>query len=183
MKFLIEYLKHPLTIGAIAPSSRFLAKKMIALVDFQQCHCIIEFGPGTGVFTKEMIKRKKDSTILLIIEQNKDFYGNLKEKYGKEKNVLICHGSAAKVQHYMEKYNIDSVDYIISGLPFASLPKETSHHIFKATQQVIGKKGVFITFQYTLFKKHIFTKYFQIHNLSFEPVNLPPAFVLNMKNK
>lgn len=69
MSFFLEYLKHPAKIGAIAPSGKWLAKKMVECVDFSACSCIVEYGPGTGVFTDEIIKRKRrDTTFLLIIK-------------------------------------------------------------------------------------------------------------------
>ncbi|MDO5520655.1 MAG: SAM-dependent methyltransferase, partial [bacterium] len=78
---------------------------------------------------------------------------------------------------------IDRVDYIVSGLPFASLPSDVSTTILEATQRVIGEHGKFITFQYTLFKKGVFLNYFDIATINYEYKNLPPAFVLMMKNK
>lgn len=182
MSFLVEYLKHPFTIGAVAPSSKYLAKKMLRNVTFNQARVIIEYGPGTGVFTEEIIKRKKPETVFLIIENNPVFYKKLKEKYESECNVKIELGSAEDVEKYMEKWKIKRADYVISGLPFASLPKSVSKAILTATGKILGTNGCFITFQYTLFKKKIFESYFKIKDISLEWVNLPPAFVLTMKN-
>lgn len=181
MNFFIEYLKHPFKIGAVAPSSRMLAEKMMMPIDFEQCECIIEYGPGTGTFTKEIIKRKKKDTIFLVIEQNDEFYEKLRMKYNGEENVLLIHGDASRVQEYMKEYGILHADYIVSGLPFASLPNELGQDILKATREAVGSKGAFITFQYTLFKKHIFAKHFDIKDISFEMRNLPPAYVLTMQ--
>ena len=50
--FLGEFIKERKTVGAIAPSSKFLMKKMIAPIDFQKADVIVELGPGNGVFTK-----------------------------------------------------------------------------------------------------------------------------------
>ncbi len=49
--FLLEYIKNPSKVGAIAPSSRYLADGMIQSIDFNSAECIVEYGPGTGVFT------------------------------------------------------------------------------------------------------------------------------------
>ncbi|MBE5963057.1 MAG: SAM-dependent methyltransferase [Lachnospiraceae bacterium] len=180
MNFFIEYLKHPFKIGAVAPSSRRLAEKMMMPVNFDECDCIIEYGPGTGTFTKEIIKRKKRETIFLVIEQNEEFYEKLRREYMGEENVILIHGDASRVQEYMKQYKISHADYIVSGLPFASLPNGLCQDILKATKVAVGKKGAFITFQYTLFKKHIFAEHFRIKDISFEMRNLPPAYVLTM---
>lgn len=181
MSFFKEYLKHPFFIGAIAPSSKYLTKKMLSNVKFDRAKGIIEYGPGTGVFTDEIIRRKDPETVFLIIEQNRTFYKKLKEKYQKEKNVVIEWGNATNVEDYMKKWNMDQIDFIISGLPFTSLPKEVSQMILTNTKKILKPKGRFITFQYSLFKKKIFQEYFKIEHISMEWVNLPPAFVLTMK--
>ena len=59
LKFLIQFLKNPINIGAVAPNEKFLAKKMIKSIQFDCAKCIMEYGPGTGSFTKEIIKHKK----------------------------------------------------------------------------------------------------------------------------
>lgn len=182
MSFFMEYLKNPSKIGAIAPSSKWLAKKMVGQIRFKECRCIVEYGPGTGVFTDEVIRRKKNITFI-VIEQNREFYLRLKKKYSKIKNLVLINGDASNIEKYLADRGIDKVDYIISGLPFASLPSKVSHNILKATQRVIGRKGKFITFQYTLLKKKFFLNYFNIDKITFEIKNLPPAFVLTMKNK
>lgn len=59
VKFLIEYFKSPRTIGAVAPSSEKLAEKMVGDIDFKNSEVIIEYGPGTGVFTDKLVKRRR----------------------------------------------------------------------------------------------------------------------------
>ncbi len=183
MNFLVEYLKHPFKVGAVAPSSKYLTRKMTASISFSKAECIIEYGPGTGVFTEEIIRQKQENTIFLIIEQNETFYLNLYKKYHNLKNVYVCHGDARQVSGFMKQYQISQADYIISGLPFTSLPNETSRQILKETNHVLKKTGKFITFQYTLWEKRIFLNFFDIKSISFEARNLPPAFVLTMKKK
>ncbi|MDE6539602.1 MAG: SAM-dependent methyltransferase, partial [Ruminococcus sp.] len=73
-------------------------------------------------------------------------------------------------------------DYIISGLPFTSLPTKISGNIMKATKKAVGNNGKFITFQYSLVKKKFFEKYFRMSGLLHEFKNLPPAYVLVMHN-
>ena len=183
MSFFMEYIKHPMVIGAVAPSSRFLAKKMVKKVDFQKARCIVEYGPGTGIFTKEVVKRKHRDCIFLIIEQNEEFSKRLQDTYKNEEHVFVVHGDAAQVEEYLKQLGQTQVDYVLSGLPFTSLPQEVSKRIFEATQRILGDSGKFITFQYTLVKKRLFQKWFQIETTLFEMCNLPPAFVLVMENE
>lgn len=151
--FLLEYIKNPRKVGAIMPSSKYLAHEMISSIDFEKADCIVEYGPGTGVFTEKILARSNEATKIILIEVNESFYNILKELYGHKRNVIILNDSAENIKEILKKNSIEKVDYIISGLPFASLPEEVSSNILNRTSEVIGEYGQFITFQYTLFKE------------------------------
>jgi len=181
--FIKQYLKNPKTVGAVAPSSEKLAYKMIEDINFLNASCIIEYGPGTGVFTEKILNKKKDSTIFIAIEYNKDFYEILKDKFKEENNFILVNDSAENLKEYIHKYNIDKIDYVISGIPFTSLPDSMGHKILSATKEILGTKGEFITFQYTLLKMKLFKDYFRNIKRKRVFLNLPPAHVLKCKNK
>lgn len=73
---------------------------MVDVIDFNKAKCIVELGPGTGVFTKEIMKRKKQETIFLLIEINEVFCKELKRKFKDEQNVIVVHGSAENIKVY-----------------------------------------------------------------------------------
>lgn len=183
LDFLLQYVLHPMKVGAIAPSSKYLAKCMLEGVNFNRCNCIIEYGPGTGVFTKDIIKRKKKETLFLVIEDNREFCDKLISLYSGQPNVHIIHGQAENIENYLKQFKVNTVDYIISGLPFASLPKEISMQILERTQHIIHRNGKFITFQYSLLKRNLFQDRFNIIECKREYRNLPPAYILKMVKK
>lgn len=183
MSFLIEYIKHPRRIGAIAPSGKCLSRKMMKPIDFSSSDVIVEYGPGTGSFTKELIAHRRAGTTLILIEQNKYFYKKLKDKFDGQPDLYIIYGNAENVNEYLKKYGFQSADYIVSGLPFTTLPEDISGSILTATNQALGKNGKFITFQYSLIKCSFFEQYFKITCYLREMKNLPPAYVLVMKNQ
>ncbi|SHN02479.1 Phospholipid N-methyltransferase [Anaerosporobacter mobilis DSM 15930] len=182
IKFLLEYLRAPRTVGAVAPSSERLAMKMISDIDFENSRCIVEYGPGTGVFTKKLVERKKKDTLLLLLEYNKDFCKHLQEIYHEDDTIIVINDSAENIDMYLEKYRIKNVDYVVSGLPFASLPKNVSNMILKKTKTILKKNGLFITFQYTLLKKEFIAAHFKKIELDRVVLNVPPAYVLKCKN-
>lgn len=181
-KFIIEFFKHPFTTGAIRPSSKYLAKEMIDNIDFDDCNNIVEYGAGTGVFTKEIIKRKKKSSKFLIIEKNISFYKLLMKKYSSVDNVYVINGEAENIALYMNQYGIKSIDIVFSGLPFTSMNKMVTNMILCETKKHLSKNGLFITFQYSLLKQKVFTKYFNIQKYKRVFLNLPPAYILTMDN-
>ena len=182
MGILAEFLKHPRKIGAIAPSGKHLSAKMMTPIDFTSAKVIVEYGPGTGSFTKELIARRRSDTALILIEQNEAFCEQLRASFGDMPNFYIVHGSAENVGQYLEACGVHSADYIVSGLPFTSLPAAVSDNILNATKLALGREGKFITFQYSLVKKKFMERYFQMADCLKVIQNLPPAFVLVMKN-
>lgn len=76
LEFIKEFIKNPRFIGAVAPSSRHLAEKMLEDIDFKNSTCIIEYGPGTGVFTERLVDRKRDNTLLIVLRIIKSFIKN-----------------------------------------------------------------------------------------------------------
>lgn len=183
MSFLIEYIKHPRRIGAIAPSGKCLSRKMMKPIDFSSSDVIVEYDPGTGSFTEELVNHRRAGTTLILIEQNEYFYKKLEDKFGGQPDLHIIYGNAENVNEYLKEYGFQSADYIVSGLPFTSLPKDVSGSILTATNQALGKNGKFITFQYSLIKCRFFEQYFRITRYLHEMKNLPPAYVLVMKNQ
>lgn len=178
LSFIKQYIIKPRSVGAILPSSKYLANRMIEEIDFKCTRYIVEYGSGTGVFTEKIVERRKKDTKVLLFESNKEFYDLLKEKYKDEPNIYIINDSAEYIGEYMGKYDIPWIDYIISGLPFASLPKVVSSNILKETQKYLSEDGKFITFQYTLLKKDFIRKYFNEISIKMEVRNVPPAYVL-----
>lgn len=182
ISFLKQYIKDPRRIGALIPSSKHLAHKMIEGIDFEKAETIVEYGPGTGVFTDRLIKNRKQDTTILIVEFNLKFYNLLKEKYKGLQNIHIICGSAEHIDEHLKQYGIGNVDYVISGLPFASLRKEITNNILTSTSRILKEKGEFITFQYTLLKKDFINRYFDNLHVKMELRNIPPAYVFSCSN-
>lgn len=164
------------------PSSDYLAEKMVETVEFQSAKYIVEYGAGTGVFTDKIMKYRNPDTVVMLFESNEVFYESLKEKYKSENNLIIVNDTAENIDKYVKKHGFSHIDYVISGLPFASLPKNVSNVILNKTRKLLKNGGKFITFQYTLFKRVLFNQYFKQIDIKREYRNIPPAFVLCCQN-
>jgi phospholipid N-methyltransferase len=110
------------------------------------------------------------------------FYDLLGVKYSNCDNIIIINDSAENIGEHLKKHSIEKVDYIVSGLPFTSLPKHISNKILAATREILKEGGMFITFQYTLLKKDYIAGYFKSVNYCRVLLNFPPAYVLRCKN-
>jgi len=179
--FLKEFFKNPSKTGSLIPSSKYLAKQMIDSINFSKNIIIVEYGPGEGVFSNEIIKRKNKESIIILIELNKIFYNQLKNKFKDIDNVFIFNDSVENVENILKNLNINNIDYIISGIPFSSLPKELTKIILKNTKRIMNNKSSFITFQYSKIKFKLFFNYFKSIKIIKVWKNFPPAYVLNCK--
>lgn len=141
-KFLMQFLRHPRSVGAIAPSGKNLSEKMVEPINFQTAKIIVEYGAGTGSFTRELLKRKREDTLLISIEKNDKFVKILKKEFPEdgEKNFRIVHGGAEDACEILALHGYEQADYVVSGLPFTSLPKNLSVKIFGETQKAITRK-------------------------------------------
>lgn len=177
--FLAEYVKNFRTVGAVTPSSRFLARKMVERIDFDTARVIVEYGPGTGVFTRELAERMHPDAVLVTVEHNDAFCEQLRRKYEGNAAIIVAHDSAENIQNILRQHAITQpVDYVVSGLPFAALPQSVSHAIMSATKDIVATHGVFVTFQYTLLKKQFLRQFFERIDVGWEYRNVPPAYVM-----
>ena len=114
--FLREFFKANRMIGSVLPSSRFLSKKMLQPIHFAKAKVIVELGPGTGVFTKELLSKISPSCHLVVIELNHTFYQDLQLKF-QHPHLHLVHGSAGDITAILNGLNLPKADFILSSLP------------------------------------------------------------------
>jgi len=174
--FIQQFWREKKMVGSISPSSPFLTEKMLENVDFNEAKVIIEIGPGTGVFTRRILKKLNPDTRLLVFELNQDFYTTLKDEIIDERCIFI-NDSAEFLHKYLQLNNLEKVDYIISSLPLSNIPIRIVLKILHTSKNVLTSNGKFIQFQYSLNQKkaleHVFTKV----SIDFTTWNIPPAFI------
>ena len=174
-KFLSEVFKSGGTIGALSPSSSYLASKMLKPIHFKHANCIVEFGAGTGIFTHKLLEQMKPDALLLTFEINPAFHDDLLKI--DDKRLIVINDSAEKIDYYLHLHKQEKADYIISSLPFAMIPDNIVDAIVEKSFQFLSDKGKYIQFQYSLNALSKLKKIFKKVDLSFTFLNIPPAFV------
>ncbi len=175
--FLKQFFKQKKKIGAVSPSSRFLASKMLENIDFNNCKVIVELGPGTGVFTRKIIQNMADDAKLFVFELHEPFYLQLKKEFQNDKRVEIILDSAENIGEHLKSHSINQADVVLSSLPLANFNKDLVKSILNSIYDYLSMNGMFIQFQYSLRSKKQVDEIFDDTKLSFTPRNLPPAFV------
>ncbi|WP_309661840.1 methyltransferase [Sphingomonas sp.] len=174
LQFLRGFLKHPVMVGSIIPSSRIVIEKMLGPVDWENTKLFVEYGPGVGTFTRPILDKLAPDATLLTIDTNPEFTKFLKGSIDDERLVTVT-GSAADVAKILADRGFVQADYVLSGLPFSTLPPGVGDAIGKATAQVIRPGGAFLVYQFSPKVKDFIQPWFDRIERGFEWVNVPPA--------
>ena len=172
--FARNFFKHPKMLGSIIPSSPFLVKRMLGQVDWERARVLVEYGPGIGTFTQEILRRMHPEAVLIVLETNEDFISYLNRTYP-DPRLQIIHGSAEDIQTTLAEREIDKADYVIAGIPFSTIPDTIKENILRATQRVIAPQGAFLLYQFSPNILPHLHKTFSNVKRTFEPLNFLPA--------
>lgn len=173
--FFSEFLKQGKNIGSITPSSKFLVKKMVEPVDFNKAKIIVEFGPGTGVITLEILKKMSADAKLIVFEINDEFVEQLKEI--PDTRMEIINDNAENIEAHLKERKIEKVDYVISSIPLAMIPKQTEYAILNSVKNILNPEGALIQFQYSLASLKKLKEIFDDVQIDFTSMNVPPACI------
>lgn len=147
LRFAKEYVASPKLVGGFAPSSRRLGEVVTETAGVRDAEVVVEFGPGTGVFTEIIARKLKTDAKCVAIEIREDFVNAVRERCP---GVDVVHGSAADARAILDGMGLDGCDCIVSGLPFALFEDALQNAILDAAQDVLTPGGVFVTFTYFL---------------------------------
>jgi phospholipid N-methyltransferase len=161
-------------IGSVVPSSRFLVERVLNQVDWARARVIVEYGPGVGTFTGEILKRMRPGTVLIAIEMNPDFVTVLSENFP-HPGLRIVHGSAADVIRILARQGYSSADYIISGIPYTTLPEQTRIQVMRESRVALNPEGAMLVYQFTRAVLPYLRREFGSVREDFEPLNILPA--------
>lgn len=145
MLIFTKFLKSPRTIGAVSPSSRALARMMVAELPEDAAVTVVELGPGTGAFTGAIVDRIGPDARFLAVDIEPDFVDKIRQRWPSVE--CVC-ASAESLERLAVDRGLTPVDHIISGLPFASLPMAMTRQILEAIEHTLRPGGTFTTFQY-----------------------------------
>jgi phospholipid N-methyltransferase len=163
-------------LGSVIPSSRFLVDRLLSRIDWGRAGVVVEYGPGVGTFTREILRRLPEGGILVAIDTNHDFIRYLRRTTS-DRRLQLVHGSAGEVQGILRERGLSGADYVISGIPFTTLPSEVRDRILRATRELLQSGGGFLVYQFTRAVlpglRQVFTRVEQ----DFEPRNIMPARV------
>lgn len=172
--FAQNFFKHPKMIGSFIPSSRHLVERLLAKVNWHSARVLVEYGPGVGTITREVLKRMRPDAVLVVIEMNEDFVAYLRESM-KDPRLRVVHGSAADVRHVLRSLGLPCADYVISGIPFTTLPELVREQVMRETREALAPGGALLVYQFTKAVLPYLQDTFGEVQQDFEPLNILPA--------
>jgi phospholipid N-methyltransferase len=172
--FLSGFFKRPVMVGSIIASSKAQINAMLKVPDWPKVKLFVEYGPGVGTFTEHVLQRMAPDATLIAIDTNDDFIRYLTAKF-RDNRLLAVNGSAADVRQIIADCGFDHADYILSGLPFSTLPAGVGPAIGEATAEALRPGGAFLVYQFSPKVRQFIAPYFNRIDRGFEWVNIPPA--------
>ena len=172
--FARAFLKNPVMLGSVIPSSRFLIKGVLGPIDWRKANVIVEYGPGVGTITGEILGRMRPDARLIVIEMNSEFVRYLREAFSDER-LIVVEGSAADVRRILAESGFGHAEYIISGIPLGSMPVPVRERIVRETKQALAPGGAFVVYQFTSRVLPELQRVFEVVKRGREWLNVLPA--------
>lgn len=172
--FARNFFRHPRMLGSIVPSSRFLIRELLSPVDWSRAHVIVEYGPGVGGITAEVLRRMRSDALLIAIEMNPDFVSYLRGALT-DQRLRVVEGSAESVDEILRRFGQRQADYIISGIPFSTIPAPLRERILRKTRAMLAPGGAFLVYQFSTRVLEDLKRIFGYVGRKFEPLNVLPA--------
>jgi phospholipid N-methyltransferase len=172
--FLQGFIEHPVMVGSIIPSSRYTIRKMLGPVDWQTCKLFVEYGPGVGTFCRPVLDKLPRDGQLIVIDTNPLYIDYLKATISDSRFIPVL-GSAEDVEAIVQAAGHDHADYVLSGLPFSTLPGGVGPAIAAATYRVLRPGGAFLVYQFSAKARDFMARHFKHIDSGFEALNVLPC--------
>ena len=174
--FFRRFLKRPLQIASIMPSSQALVERVASKIDFEQARVIAEYGPGEGVHSRALAQRMRPDAQLLLFELDPHFSRDLARQFADDPRVRVINANATTIRSELIQRGIAQCDYIISGIPFSILEKEKKRNLLQQTHEALAPGGAFIIYQVTNELRQHATDFASAASEYFLQ-NIPPMFI------
>jgi phosphatidylethanolamine/phosphatidyl-N-methylethanolamine N-methyltransferase len=180
LRFLSEFVREPLKMGAVWPSSRALARLIADCCEIKSGATVVELGPGTGAFTGPILKRMNGRGRFLAVEINSNHASILRRRFPR---CEIIEDSAENLHRHL---NGERADCIVSGLAWGTMLPRTQKQILRSILKSLASGGQFIAFAYVhaawlptswRFRQRLVRHFKRVETTPIVWRNLPPAFV------
>ena len=171
--FLRSMIANPREVGAVWPTSRWAVRDLLEMGDLARARTVVEFGVGTGVYTEEVLKQLHPEGTFLAFEIDPALASAVGARL-KDPRLRMINDSAENVEDYLEGAK---ADYIVSSVPFTSLPADVRRSLLEAARNALAPDGQMLILQYSTAVLPYLQSTFPKIKRRFSPLNIPPAFL------
>jgi len=172
--FARNFFKHPRMLGSIIPSSPFLVRRLLERIDWERARVLVEYGPGVGTITREILRRMHPEATLVVLETNDDFVDFLKQSLP-DPRLQVIQASAEDVQAELAQLGLPAADHVLAGIPFSTMPAASRERILADTQAALAPKGSLLIYPFSSRVLGDLRRVFPTVECDFEPLNILPA--------
>jgi phospholipid N-methyltransferase len=145
-------------------------------VKWDEVRLFVEYGPGVGTYCRPVLEHMRGDATLIAIDTNADFIDYLRRDIVDSRFIAV-HGSATDVEAIVKAHGFEQADYVLSGLPFSTLPEGVGPAIAAATHRVLRPGGAFLVYQFRARARDFLARHFTRIDDGFEWWNVPPCFL------
>ncbi|MBO9575715.1 MAG: methyltransferase [Sphingobium sp.] len=172
--FAAEFLKAPVAVASPFPSSRSMVRRLLGGLAWDRIQLFVEFGPGTGAFTRYALGRMRRDARLLAIDTEPGFTTHLRQSI-RDPRLVAMTGSALDVVDLVNGEGASRADCILSGLPFSTLREADRDRIVRCSAALLQGSGTFLAYQVRrAIEPHLRDAFARVHRQR-HWLNLPPC--------
>jgi phospholipid N-methyltransferase len=176
--FARNFFKNPRMLGSVIPSSRFLVEQLLRDIRWDEARVIVEYGPGVGTISAEVLRRMRSDATLLVFEINDEFVDVLARRFD-DPRMRVVHRSAAGVVEVLRELGLGPADYVIAGIPFSIMSEEERLAVLRRTYEALRPGGSLLVYQFsTRVRSDLEAIFGRVHQV-FELRNILPARVFH----
>lgn len=181
LAFFTAFLKHPLQVGSIIPSSQSLMRRIVEAAGIDSATTIVELGPGNGGSTRAILHAAPAHARLLSIEVNPHLHALVRRIDDKR---LIAHlGDANRLKDILSQYGLGAPEVVISGIPFSTMSMQSGTRLIGEIHSALAPCGRFVAYQVSKRVATLCRPIFGQEQMQLELFNIPPMRVYRWEKK
>ncbi|HVM16798.1 MAG TPA: methyltransferase domain-containing protein [Gaiellaceae bacterium] len=170
-RFVRAFLSSPREVGALLPTSRRTVRAMLDLAPVERARLVVELGAGTGVHTREILRRLPPEGRLLAFEIDAALADALAAEL-RDPRLRVVAESAANVEAHLDG---EHADVIVSAVPFTSIGAAARREILDASRRALAEDGTMLVLQYSPLMRRELERVFASVERRLSLLNVPPA--------
>ncbi len=147
VRFIRSWIERPLSIGAVTPSGKMLARTMARYVDPNSTGPVVELGPGTGPVTEALVEAGVDPARLVLVEFNPTFCLLLRKRFPE---ATLVQGDAYSMRRLLESLLLQPAAAVVSGLPLITKPIKMRLRLIRDAFDLMVPGAPFVQFTYSV---------------------------------